>query len=246
MGADWQALHAELACWAEANRIADFWMRDDDAVEPTAALDRLFALCASHAIPVTLAVIAAAAQKSLAERLQAAEQATVAVHGWAHDNHAPANEKKQELGPHRPEQLVLAELAEAKARIDRLFGDRALPLLVPPWNRIHKALLPALGRLGFAAVSVYGRAKPAPIHTVNTHVDPIDWHGGRGCRDIDALIGELAVELRWRRETGSNEPIGVLTHHLVHDEPVWHFLEGLLEATAANPACRWLSARELI
>ncbi|MDW6025608.1 polysaccharide deacetylase family protein [Mesorhizobium sp. BAC0120] len=246
MGTDWQPLHAELACWAEAGRIADFWLRDDDAIEPTAALDRLLAVCARHAIAVTLAVIPAAARRSLAERLQATDKVTVAVHGWAHENHAPANEKKEELGPHRPEQVVLQELAEAKVMIDRLFGDRALPVLVPPWNRIDKTLLPALGRLGFAAVSVYGRARPAPIRVVNTHIDPIDWHGGRGCRDIGALIGELTTELRWRREAGSNEPIGMLTHHLVHDEPVWDFLDGLLEAAATNPACRWLSARELI
>jgi peptidoglycan/xylan/chitin deacetylase (PgdA/CDA1 family) len=242
----WQPLQAELARWAEAGRIADFWLRDDDAVEPTAALERLLSLTAKHTIPVTLAVIPAAAQKALAERLQAEGKAAIAVHGWAHDNHAPADHKKQELGPHRPQQVVLAELAEAKATIDGLFGDRALPLLVPPWNRIDRALLPALGRLGFGAVSVYGRAKPAPIRVVNSHVDPIDWHGGRGCRDIGALVGTLTEELRWRRETGSNEPVGVLTHHLVHDEAVWRFLEGLLEATAANPACLWLSARELI
>jgi peptidoglycan/xylan/chitin deacetylase (PgdA/CDA1 family) len=242
----WQPLHAELAGWAEAGRTADFWLRDDDAVEPTAALDRLLALSASHAIPVTLAVIPATARKTLAERLRAEDEVAVAVHGWAHANHAPANQKKQELGPHRPQQVVLAELAEAKDMIDRLFSDRALPLLVPPWNRIDKALLPALGRLGFAAISVYGRATPAPIRLVNSHVDPIDWHGGRGCRDIGALIGELTEELRRRRETGSNEPVGVLTHHLAHDEAVWLFLEGLLEATTANPACRWVSARELI
>jgi peptidoglycan/xylan/chitin deacetylase (PgdA/CDA1 family) len=246
VAADWQQLHAELPRWAEAGRIADFWLRDDDAIEPTAALDRLLLLAARNAVPVTLAVIPAYAQKTLADRLQAENKVAVAVHGWAHANRAPENEKKEELGPHRPRQVVLDELAEAKTTIDQLFGDRALPLLVPPWNRIDKALLPALGGLGFAAVSVYGRAKPAPIHVVNTHVDPIDWHGGRGCRDISAMIGELTEELRWRRQTGSNEPIGVLTHHLVHDEAVGLFLEGLFEATAANPACRWASARELI
>jgi peptidoglycan/xylan/chitin deacetylase (PgdA/CDA1 family) len=246
MVVDWQPLHAELARWTEAGRIADFWLRDDDAIEPTAALDRLLALSARNAVVTTLAVIPARAQKALAERLAAEHKIAVAVHGWAHENHAPENEKKQELGPHRPRQVVLAELADAKTMIDRLFGDRALPLLVPPWNRVDKPLLPALGDLSFAAVSVYGRAKPAPIHVVNTHVDPIDWHGGRGCRDIGVLIGGLAEELRWRRETGSSEPIGVLTHHLVHDEAVWHFLERLFEATAVSPACRWVSARELI
>src|SRR5215470_17845292 len=102
---DWQPLHAELACWAETGRIADFWLRDDDAVEPTAALDRLLALAARHAIPVVLAVIPASAQRTLAKRLQAEDKVAIAVHGWAHRNHAPENEKKQELGAHRPQQV---------------------------------------------------------------------------------------------------------------------------------------------
>ena len=60
------------------------------------------------------------------------------------------------------------------------------------------------------------------------------------------LVLELAAELRWRREADSGEPVGVLTHHLVHDETAWLFLEGLFAATAAHPACRWVSIRELI
>src|SRR5919109_4059560 len=118
MAADWQPLASELARWAEAGRIADFWLRDDDAVEPTGALDRLLVLAARYAVPPTLAVIPAHAQKTLAERLQAEDKIAVAVHGWAHENHAPESEKKQELGPHRPRQVVLAELADAKTVID--------------------------------------------------------------------------------------------------------------------------------
>ena len=40
----WQPLQAELARWIHASRSAKFWLRDDDAVEPTAALDRLIGL----------------------------------------------------------------------------------------------------------------------------------------------------------------------------------------------------------
>ncbi len=97
-------------------------------------------------------------------------------------------------------------------------------------------LLPSLGEIGFAALSVFGKAKPAPIAVVNTHVDIIDWHGGRGGKDHGVLALELARELKWRREAGSREAIGVLTHHLVHDEIAWLFMERLLEVTAANPA----------
>lgn len=242
----WQPLQAELELWQQAGRVAELWLRDDDAVEPTAALDRLLALTGSHAVPMTLAVIPALAQTALAERVGSELGLTVAVHGWAHANHAPDDEKKQELGRHRAPAEVLAELADAMAIIEALFGQRALPVLVPPWNRIDAALLPSLAGIGFAALSVFGRAKPAPIRVVNTHVDLIDWHAGRKCKDHGALAGELAAELRWRRETGSTEPLGVLAHHLVHDEAAWLFLQELFEAVSGNPGCRWASVHDLI
>jgi peptidoglycan/xylan/chitin deacetylase (PgdA/CDA1 family) len=242
----WRPLSAELDRWKRSGRVAEFWLRDDDAVQPTASLDGLLDLTGRHAIPALLAVIPAHAGEPLAARLASAPGIAVAVHGWAHENHAPDGEKKQELGPHRAAAIVLGELARAKAVIDRLFAGKAVAVLVPPWNRIDGALLPSLGETGFAALSVFGVAKPAALPIVNTHVDIIDWHGGRGGKDHGGLVLELAAELRRRREAGSREATGVLTHHLVHDETAWLFLERLFEATAGNPACRWASIRELI
>ena len=242
----WQPFRAELDRWQRSGRTIAFWLRDDDAVQPTAALDRLLDLAGRHSIPTTLAVIPAHAREQLAARLATEPHVSVAVHGWAHDNHAPEGEKKQELGPHRSAEIVLAELSKANAAIDRLFGGQAAPVLVPPWNRIDGRLLPSLGEIGFAALSVFGKAKQAPIAVINTHVDIIDWHGGRGGKDHGVLALELARELKWRREAGSREAIGVLAHHLVHDEVAWRFMERLLELTAENPVCRWASCRDLI
>ncbi len=55
----WQPLAEELDRWNHAGRIASFWLRDDDAVEPTARLDRLLGLTRTFAIPAVLAVIPA-------------------------------------------------------------------------------------------------------------------------------------------------------------------------------------------
>ncbi|TIS82782.1 MAG: polysaccharide deacetylase, partial [Mesorhizobium sp.] len=55
----WQPLVEELACWRRADRKAEFWLRDDDAVDPTAALDRLLELTRALEVPLTLAVIPA-------------------------------------------------------------------------------------------------------------------------------------------------------------------------------------------
>jgi hypothetical protein len=242
----WQPLLDELARWQKAGRAADLWLRDDDAVQPTAALDRLLAATAGAAIPLTLAVIPAPAERALGERIAGEPSVTAAVHGWSHANHAPEGAKKEELGPHRPADIVLAELADARIIIDSLFGVAALPLLVPPWNRIDAALLPALSGIGYAALSVFGRVELSPIPIVNTHVDLIAWHDGRQGKDHAALVAELVSELGQRLDAGSGEPIGVLTHHLVHDETAWTFLDGLFEATSGNPACRWASVRELM
>jgi hypothetical protein len=119
-------------------------------------------------------------------------------------------------------------------------------MLVPPWNRIDTALLPSLAGIGFTAVSAFGRARAAPVRMLNTHVDLIDWHGGRGGKDHGLLVRELVAELQQRLDGNSREPVGVLAHHLVHDEAAWSFLEGLFDFTAGNPACPWASARELM
>lgn len=80
---------------------ADLWLRDDDAVDPTGALDTLLDLCESFSVPVTLAVIPETTTRRLAQHLDASDIAQVAVHGWSHSNYAGDGQKKQELGLHR-------------------------------------------------------------------------------------------------------------------------------------------------
>ncbi len=236
----WQPLVEELARRQRAGRKAEFWLRDDDAVEPTPALDRLLGLTGEFAVPVTLAVIPAMTDGKLVARLDEAPHATVAIHGWAHRNHAPEGEKKQELGPHRPREAVLEELARGLSRMTGLHGARAVAMLVPPWNRIDARLISDLASTGFTALSVYGPPKPASLAVINSNVDIMDWHGTRGCRDHGQLVQAIVAQLQ------HGEPVGLLTHHLVHDESAWLFLERLLTATARAEACVWLPVRTLI
>src|SRR5579859_3936699 len=95
----WADLDAELGIWQSAGRTADFWWRDDDAVVATPALDRLLAL--TEGVPIALAVIPGQAGIGLAARLAGVPNVAVLQHGWQHVNHAPAEEKKSELGAHR-------------------------------------------------------------------------------------------------------------------------------------------------
>lgn len=234
-----------LDAHAGEGRTIQLWLRDDDAIEPTPALSQLLGLSKRWDAPLTIAAIPAHATTALAELLEELPLISVAVHGWDHMNHAPASEKKQELGLHRGEAAVLARLAEGLERITTLFGDRAVPLLVPPWNRIAQPLLGHLPSLGYEALSVFGPERAeTPIRLVNTHVDVIDWRGTRGGRAMDVLYAEAAARLD--AGTGRKTSLGILTHHLVHDEAVWAFLDDFFELTARHPACRWVPVRELM
>ncbi|TBC69464.1 polysaccharide deacetylase family protein [Rhizobium ruizarguesonis] len=245
-GMTWDPLRREIDRWQAAGRVARFWLRDDDAVEPTLALEMLMALAGENEVPLMLAVIPGLTGEALAVRLGEEADVAVAVHGWSHKNHAGLKAKKQELGGERPTEVVLSELREGFLLLQRLHPARFLPVLVPPWNRIDAALIPALPGLGFAALSVYGRAKQGgPMPLLNTHVDIIDWHGTRGGRSEAELVTELVAELR-DRFAGSDEPIGVLTHHLVHDAAAWDFLSALFAVTGGHPAVRWSSASGLL
>lgn len=234
-----------LDAYARDGRTTQLWLRDDDAIEPTEALSRLLDLSTRWNAPMTIAAIPADATDALAGLLKTLPTISVAVHGWDHANHAPSPEKKQELGLHRGEATVLTRLTDGLARINSLFGERAVPLLVPPWNRIAAGLIPHLPEIGYEALSVFGPERDdTPLPLVNTHVDIIDWKGTRGGRPMDILYAEAAAHLQMA--TASQVPLGILTHHLVHDEAAWRFLDDLCKLTDGHPACRWVSVRELV
>ncbi|KIP98019.1 polysaccharide deacetylase [Agrobacterium tumefaciens] len=228
--------------FASKNIVADLWLRDDDATEPSAELDRLLALSQRHSAPMTLAVIPHPTGEALARRLEGTSAIDVAVHGWAHQNHAGPDEKKRELGLHRPLETVVGELKSGLQKLRSLHEQRFVPMLVPPWNRIDQAVIEHLPQAGYKALSVYGPEKPDRLPLLNTHVDVIDWRGTRGGKDHDVLFAETAARMRQAHATGGMT--GILTHHLDHDESVWAFLQSLLSITTSHPACRWRSSRQ--
>ena len=234
-------LHDVLNERVDAGITVQFWLRDDDAVEPTPKLDQLLALADGFAVPLTLASIPASSGTALAERLASEERVSVAVHGWSHQNHASANEKKQELGLHRPSSLVLDELSRGLAHLSQLHDKRFVPLLVPPWNRIDALLVKQLTAIGFHGLSTFGKQSSGDIAVMNSHVDVIDWKGTRGGRTTSELEAEIVTQLQ-----SSSEPIGILTHHLVHDDQVWGFLEQLFAMTSNKSGISWMRIDDLL
>jgi predicted glycosyltransferase len=237
---DWSPLNAALERARDRGCSLRFWWRDDDAVADTPALDRLLTLARRYGAGIGLAVIPGGLQASLASRLADERSAFAFVHGWSHDNHASRETKKAEFGADRPVETMAAEARRALQVTQDHLGPKLLPVFVPPWNRISSEMIPHLPRLGFAGLSTFtDRAAASPAQgllQVNTHVDPIDWHGSRSAVEPGRIVAGFAgaIERRIAGKADRDEPIGLLTHHLVHDEVIWMLSERLMAHLAAR------------
>lgn len=109
---------------------------------------------------------------------------------------------------------------------------------------MHDDYLPDLARIGVRAVSTFGaRAEPNPypgLLQINCHIDPINWRGDRGLvSEGEIIAGTIAhIESRIEGREDNIEPLGYLTHHLVHTEEIWaftyKFLNELLDGGAES------------
>jgi predicted glycosyltransferase len=242
--AHWAAFLDEIARWTDAGRVVDLWWRDDDACRADPALTRLVDLSAAAQVPLALAVIPQGVQAAVL--VQDARWIRVLQHGADHMQRAAAGEKKNEFPASEPVEAALGRLQAGYARIA---GPITLPVLVPPWNRIGSANLPAqLTAVGYRGLSRFGpRASAASVCglvQVNTHIDVIDWRGTRGFVGEQAALGAATAHLQARREgrADPDEATGWLTHHLMHDAACWAFLERLFDRTRAEPAVAWQCA----
>src|SRR5690606_1466551 len=101
-------------------------------------------------------------------------------------------------------------------------------------NRIDEGLLHRLPGLGFTALSTYKAracATPAPgLLQVNCHLDILQWRPQRCFLGTEAALALLTAHLAAKRsrEADAGEPTGILTHHQVHDDGAWDFLDALL------------------
>jgi hypothetical protein len=246
----WQQFEDELAHWRDAGLPVEFWWRDDDARQPDPALRRLLAQADTHRVPLALAVIPEGVQAAAFE--SASDMVCVVQHGVDHINRAAVGEKETEFPAGEALSVLLARLLQGHAQLEALQGVRHVPVLVPPWNRISARQLPGeLATVGYRGLSRFGarrsRTEVAGLGSVNTHVGIIDWHGTPGFAGEDFVLAQATRHLHMRR-TGladSSEPTGWLTHHAVHDEPAWAFMDRLFELTRARPGIRWLAASEL-
>lgn len=244
----WRKLSEELDRWRALGQAATLWWRDDDAVTATPALHRLLDLQRGRGVPLALAVIPAKAQVELAHTLEHGAQVAVLQHGYAHENHAAAGERAIELGGQRSPERVGEELQQGWRILQDLFPGRTLPVIVPPWNRVSPELLALLQALGYRALSCFSarqsREAVPGLLQANCHADIIDWRRGRRFRGEENIIDQICAHLDARRNgrADAREASGILSHHLVHDEDCWRFLDTLFAQCERHPGARWLEA----
>jgi len=228
-------LSEELDICAVAGLVTQFWWRDDDAQYASPALESLLQLSVQSGVPLSLATIPNGMDGSLVEAVQGLAQVSILQHGYSHQNFAPPAQRKMELGWHRPEAEIVAQLSHGCADLRDRFGAQFVPLMVPPWNRIDERVISCLTIAGLKGLSTLGprsQAEPSPgLRQLNVHVDIIDWKGGRCFVGETACVEQIIAHLRAKREGRADitEATGVMTHHLVHDQGCRDFLAALFD-----------------
>ncbi len=242
----WTAFSRELDLWHDAGRVATFWWRDDDATIPSPALDRL-ALVADGR-PVSIAVIPEPAEPSLFEWLSNHHNLAPAQHGWSHRNFATQG-KKCEFGIDRKLTEALADIASGWQKLSHLAEAHSInldPLFVPPWNRITPAIADQVPEQGPAIVSLYGARKPEDSsRRLNTHFDPADWRQDAQYlgdeKTLSPALNHLMAKRQGNPVIDTEEPTGLLTHHLRHDAESWDFIARFADMISEHPGSQWLS-----
>jgi hypothetical protein len=240
-------VRAELDIWAAKKQVAQFWWRDDDAEDASDQLRAMLNVAQAFDVVIGVSAIPSKVSRRLISALARESAAQILVHGFAHQNHAPKTQAKREFGGARPVNDIVSDLASGLALARDAFGLKALPVLVPPWNRIAPAALVHLPRLGYRGISMWKpRLKPFPVRgllQINTHLDLIDWRRGHVVKDERLIASLLLRKLRWRRarRARASEPLGLLTHHAYWTPVKERIVVRLLELTREHPAVRWHS-----
>jgi len=248
--ATWQDLENELNAWDERGEIATFWWRDDDAGKATPSLDRLIGISEKHTVPLHFAVIPQALEKSAIDRINTSPDVWVMQHGYSHIDYAPQGHGCWELGDDRPLPQVLEELSRGFKILSDAFGDKFLPVQVPPWTRISPEVADHLKLIGFKALSQEGERAGAAyadkIKIINPHCDPIKWKGGARFKGTSRTLNCLVSHLKNRRSNNGDllEITGLCTHHLDHSDELWDFLDDFTRFIANHKQAKWLSLND--
>jgi len=216
-------LNHELAIWRRAWRTPFLWWRDDDCRTATPELDRL--LNARGDLPLTLAVIPDGDLPELARRLASLRGVSLAQHGVDHENRLATGGPRSEFPPDLPQASINAAVAAGRFRME---AEGLAPLtFVPPWNEPDDRQIEAIRAAGYTSYSAGARGAPLRgLAHVAAAVDILRWKGKPHFRGRWRVFNAIRVQLEIRRASHAfADPVGLLTHHLAHDEDAWNFLD---------------------
>jgi len=240
-----ESLQRELESWEGAGLCAGLWWRDDDAVTVTPQLNSLLAAADQAGVSIGIAVVPEKADATLAERLRATP-AAIWQHGWRHHNYGGWS---GEFGGSRDLNAMVADAKAGQAAMDAVFGSQGWQrVFVPPYHALamsFKAEISRLGYLGLSAGSPLTQWVDGVLE-VNAEIDIMNWHT-RTFLGAD-IVAEMLVEQLVDRRTGArpmDEPIGILSHHRVHDKEAFDFLGELFVFLTLSGGVRVLRADEL-
>ncbi|MEM7119968.1 MAG: hypothetical protein AAF563_01750 [Pseudomonadota bacterium] len=245
--ADWTDLTTELDRWARADQRATFWWRDDDAGSDDERLKDFLDQRRRLEAPLALATVPAWLAAPTIRRVRADSGTSVLQHGWAHRNNARPPAKKTELvdGTENLEK----DLQRGRETLQEAFDGQFQLVMVPPWNRIGPKIETRLATLGYSGLSTHGPRAATPearVHTVNVHIDIIDWRARAFCGDTVALAQAIShLQARRTGQADALEPTGLMTHHRDHDAACEHFVDRFVTAIKDHEAGHWLDARSL-
>lgn len=263
---DWSDVVRELDAWEANDLKARIWVRDDDACHVTPALARLADLARENEIKIGLAVIPGKLGDDLTNYLNSGDAPFHPMcHGWMHQNHGGAG-RLAEFGQERPLGEQLADLKRAHEVFSAAFV--VAPVFVPPFNQIDVATAGKLPEIGFAALSsapgvrlqrlarLNAKAPWLPalpvskgfdVRRLDVQIDPVDW-GRATARPERAIAETVCGELRLRRKgyVERSAPIGLLLHHLIHDDAIWSVAGEFLSVLRQHPAATFPKLSELM
>ncbi len=194
----------------------EFFLRCDDVTAPDAAFRRAWRLIRAAGLPLSCAVIPAAAGEPLVRFLagEAAAGARVEAlqHGFSHAEHSGNRYLKHEFGPSRPYALQLADMAAGKKLMRRLFGKLFTPVFVPPFHACNTDTLKAAAALRLRGVSssrLPPGGAPGGLAFLRTRVTVNEYDLRLEPRPVDAALLKSRT-LAAIREKG---PAGIYFHH---------------------------------
>jgi hypothetical protein len=267
------SIHRELDLWQDNGAVANFWWRDDDAYIDNDRFRRLVGLADVTGAPIILAVSPGLMSESFVATLNGIRNVSVAAHGFRHVNHSKSRQSG-EFWHDRPLSVMSAEIENLATVFASMFPNRGLSMFVPPWHRFDPQLSPYLMRAGFKILSMHESftvralqiiaaklprfkmafAKPASKATVPDGMKRVDiainllkigphHQGTANPLLIEHVIG--ALRLRRLGFIDANRPIGLMTHHLQHDELAWEQLSQLVTAIAEHPASYFIQPENI-